>query len=205
MEYEDGVVRGDVVLQALLRPQGRRPVFFRHPFTQTGPTAEVKNAFERFLAAHGYRIAPFTVETADYMFAALYTDAVAAGDSTGARRLEDAYFAHTDAMFDFFERLARDEFGRDIPQVLLAHVNRLNAAVLPRLLARLRARGDRFVTLEEALRDPAYETPDRYVGPNGPSWLHRWSIALGKPMRLREEPDPQREILDAWNQRAARR
>jgi peptidoglycan/xylan/chitin deacetylase (PgdA/CDA1 family) len=204
-EYEDGVLRGEVVLRSMLEPLGRRPVFFRHPFTQTGPTAEIKDAFERFLRAHGYRIAPFTIEAADFMYAGLYEDATVAGDAAAARRLEDGYLAHNDAMLDFFERLARDEFGRDIPQVLLAHVNRLNAALLPRLLARLHGRGYRFVTLEEALRDPAYDTPDRYVGPNGPSWLHRWSVALGKPYRLRDEPDPPKDILDAWAKRKALR
>jgi peptidoglycan/xylan/chitin deacetylase (PgdA/CDA1 family) len=202
-EYEDGVVRGEAVLRALLSPLGRRPIFFRHPFTQTGPTADIKDAFERFLSGRGYRIAPFTVEAADYMFAALYTDAAGSADAPRARDLEEAYLRHNDTMLDFFERLAHDEFGRDIPQILLAHVNRLNAAVLPRLLERLRARGYRFVTLEGALRDPAYDTPDRYVGPNGPSWLHRFSLALGKPMRLRDEPDPPAWVLEAYAARGA--
>ena len=201
-EYEDGVLRGEAVTHALLEARGRKPEYFRHPFTQTGPTAEIKEAFEHFLAERGYTIAPFTIEAADYMFASLYADALRAGDAARGGRIRDAYLQHNDVMFGWMESLARDEFGRDIPQVLLAHVNRLNADVLPDLLARLRARGYGFVTLRQALADPAYATPDRYVGKNGPSWLHRWSVALGKPMRLRDEPDPPQWVLDAYARRA---
>jgi peptidoglycan/xylan/chitin deacetylase (PgdA/CDA1 family) len=201
-EYEDGVVRGEAVTRSLLGTRGLRLEYFRHPFTQTGPTPEIKEAFERFLAERGYTIAPFTVEAADYMFAALDEDARRAGDAAGIARIRAAYLEHNDVMFGWFETLARNEFGRDIPQVLLAHVNRLNADVLPDLLARLRARGYGFVPLRQALADPAYATPDRYVGKNGPSWLHRWSVALGKPMRLRDEPDPPQWVLDAYARRA---
>ncbi|HET8945551.1 MAG TPA: polysaccharide deacetylase family protein [Candidatus Polarisedimenticolia bacterium] len=196
-EYEDGVVRGEAVTRALLEARGRKLQYFRHPFTQTGPTPEIKEAFEAFLRERGYTIAPFTIEAADYLFAALDEDARRAGDRDRAARIRAAYLAHNEAMFDWFAKLAREEFGRDIPHVLLAHVNRLNADLLPDLLARLRARGWVFVPLGEALADPAYATPDRYVGKNGPSWLHRWSVALRKPMRLRDEPDPPPWILDA--------
>jgi len=201
-EYEDGVVRGEAVTRALLEARGRKVEYFRHPFTQTGPTPEIKDAFEAFLRERGYTIAPFTVEAADYLFAALDEAARSQGDAALSARLRAAYLEHNDVMFGWMERLARDEFGRDIPHVLLAHVNRLNADVLPDLLARLRKRGYEFVPLREALGDPAYATPDRYVGKNGPSWLHRWSIALGKPMRLRDEPDPPGWVLDAYEARS---
>jgi hypothetical protein len=105
-------------------------------------------------------------------------------------------------MMDFMEKLAVDEFGRPIPQILLAHVNRLNADVLPELLARIARRGYRFVPLETALADPAWATKDLYVGTNGISWLHRFSTALGKPMRLRDEPDPPPWVLEAYAARA---
>jgi hypothetical protein len=85
-------------------------------------------------------------------------------------------------------------FGRDIPQILLTHVNRLNADALPELLAWLQKRGYRFITLDQALGDPVYATPDLYVGTNGPSWLHRWTVARKLPLRMREEPDVPAEL-----------
>ena len=90
-------------------------------------------------------------------------------------------------------------FGREIPQVLLMHTSTLNADLMPEILALLRARGYRFVPLAAALADPAYQTPDRYVDGNGPSWFGRWHIALQKPFAIRDEPDPPRWVMDEYN------
>lgn len=197
-EYERDVLRGEEATRPLLRRRGLTLTYFRHPFTQTGPTPEVKQRFERFLERHGYRIAPFTVEHADYIYARLYDDAMDRADATQARRVREAYLEHLDVMFGWFEQLSREAFGRDIAQIFLLHVNALNAEVMPEMLERLARRGYRTVPLDEALRDPAYATADQYVGPNGPSWLHRWRVSQGLPPRLREEPDPPAWVLEAW-------
>jgi peptidoglycan/xylan/chitin deacetylase (PgdA/CDA1 family) len=204
-EYQDDVLRGEVVTRALLEARQQSLVWFRHPFTHTGPTAEIKQSFEGFLAQRGYKVAPFTIENADFAFAALYAQALTRGDRIDARALRQAYLEYLDTMCSFYEELARDTFGRDIPQILLTHVNRLNADVFPELLSRLVRRGYRFVTLEQALADEAYRTPDRYVGSHGPSWLHRFRLARGKPDRLRDEPDPPKEINDRYRALAAAR
>lgn len=198
------VLRGEVVTRALLAPRGARPEYFRHPYTQTGPTPEIKRGFEAFLAAHGYRVAPFTIEDADYMFDALYVEALDRGDAAEAAKLRAAALAHAERMTTWFEGLGRDLLGREPAQVLLIHLNRLNADTLAERLAALAARGYRFVTLAEALADPAYALPDEYVGRNGPSWLHRWAVGRGAPPRLKEDPDPPDWVLAAWNARAAR-
>ena len=39
---------------------------------------------------------------------------------------------------------------------------------------------DEGLTLYQALRDPAYASPDRYVGDAGITWLHRWAITQGR-------------------------
>jgi peptidoglycan/xylan/chitin deacetylase (PgdA/CDA1 family) len=188
-EYQDDVLRGEAITRLLLERRQLPLVYFRHPYTQTGPTAEVKAAFESFLAQHGYRVAPFTIEHSDWVFAALYGDALARGDRPDQRALKTAYLQHLEQVCTFFEGLARQMFGRDIPQILLTHVNRLNADSMPELLALLRRRGYQFVTLDQALADQAYRSPDHFVGDRGPSWLHRWTVARKEPMRLRDEPD----------------
>ena len=51
-----------------------------------------------------------------------------------------------------------------------------------RALAGVQRRGYRVVTLDEAMRDPAYARgEDGYNGRYGPSWLHRWAMAEKKP------------------------
>jgi hypothetical protein len=62
----------------------------------------------------------------------------------------------------------------------------------------MKKRGYTFITLEQALEDPAYRLPDTYAGPQGLSWLHRWSISKG--MKMNEEPrEPQwiRQLFEA--------
>jgi peptidoglycan-N-acetylglucosamine deacetylase len=195
--YQADVLKGEVVTRRLLDASSHALVWFRHPYTHTGPTPEIKTSLEAFLNEHGYRIAPFTVEAADYAFAAVYERALMAGDDARADETMAAYLAHQDAMLAFSEALALDTFGRDIPQVLLAHVNRLNADAMPELLRRLRARGYIFVTLDSVMDDEAYDTPDRFVGRYGPSWLHRWRVALGQPSRMAAEPDPPGWVMKA--------
>jgi peptidoglycan/xylan/chitin deacetylase (PgdA/CDA1 family) len=203
--YEDDVIHGEVITRQLLAQRGGSPtLYFRHPYTATGPTAEIKEAFETFLHARGYVIAPFTVENSDYIFNRILIEALKRNDTDEAACTRAAYLDHTDAVITFCEGLARDTFGRDIPQILLIHDSELNAGVLGDLLDRLSARGYSFVSLDEALRDAAYRTPDRYVGRVGPSWLHRWRVGLGLPSRLRDEPDPPQWVLERYRVVTAR-
>jgi peptidoglycan-N-acetylglucosamine deacetylase len=200
-EYQEDVLKGERITRPLVSASGRELVWFRHPFTHTGPTLEIRTTFERFLLERGYRIAPFTIEAADYVFAAVYDRIRLSGDEAAADRVMAEYLDHQDRMTAWAETLADDTFGRAIPHVLLSHVNRLNADAMPELLRRFRARGYTFVSLDDAMNDRAYSTPDEFVGRFGPSWLHRWRLALNKPSRLKEEADPPAWIMERFNER----
>lgn len=206
--FEEDVVRGETVTRMLLKEKGETLHWFRHPFLQTGPTAETKKAFEEFLVARGYAVAPVTVDTNDWMYHAVYADALAQGDEAAAARVREAYVASYATILDFFEDLTLRVFGRPIRHVLLVHANRLNADTVQSWAAVLRARGYAFTTLTRALEDPAYATPDSYVGKPGFSWLHRWLFAKTGATRLKEEPDPPPFVMDAYaaiqKRRAAR-
>lgn len=196
-EYEQDVLRGERVTRPLVESRGGTFRYFRLPFTHSGPTAKKKAAFARFLEEHGYLNAPFTIENVDYAFNVVLADAKRRGDAPLAAQVREAYLAHLDTVFAYAERLSVDTFGREIPQILLIHVNHPNADLIDSLLARIEARGYRFVSLDEALADPAYATPDEYVGNFGPSWLHRWRIHLGLPRRT-DEPDPPAWLLERY-------
>lgn len=194
-KYQDDIVRGERTSTRLMRGSPG-PRWFRHPYTHTGPTTEIKASLEKFLAGRGYRIAPFTVENSDWVFSAAYTRAKRGGDEALAAKVRDAYLEYTGTMLEWYEGLAQDTFKRDIPQILLIHSNDLHADALDALLTRLRQRGYGWVTLEAAMKDPAYATPDEFVGTSGPSWLHRWRVNLNLPSRLRDEPDPPQWVLE---------
>ena len=194
-DYEADVLRGERITRPLLESKGKTLVWYRHPFNQTGPTLDAKTRFEAFAREHGYRIAPFTVEAVDYLFTRFYEKAISDRKPSRADQVMTEYLQFQDREMDWAQAFSVETFGREIPQVLLCHVNRINADAMPELLRRLRARGYTFITLDQAAQDPAYQTADEYVGRNGVSWLHRWRVALRLPPRLDGEPDPPQWVL----------
>lgn len=194
-DFTADIVRGEEVTARL---RGARPVFFRHPFLHAGPDSAKKYGLERFLGDRGYRVAPVTIDNREWVFARAYDNALDAADSALARRVADAYQTYMDTIFGFYEAQARAIVGRELPQVLLLHANRINGDGLDELLALARRRGYRFITLEEALRDPAYDRGDSYAGPAGITWLHRWAISDGLDRSIfRGEPEPPPFVAEA--------
>ena len=191
--YQDEIVQGEVVLRRLLQGRPNARLYFRHPFTHTGPTADYKAGIDRFLDSRSYTIAPFTVENSDWMWAFVYRKALERGDSKMAARVRKEYVETLEAALQFAEQVSLKMFQREIPQILLAHANLLNADVLPDLLALVRARGYTVVSLAKAMADGAYAAPDHYVGRFGPSWYARWAVALRVPDPMAQEPG-----LPAW-------
>ena len=175
-QYQADVLKGERVTRRLT---GKRPRFFRHPFLNTGPDLANKEAFERFLAANGYRVAPVTIDNDDFLYALAYDRAVARRDSAAMRRLGADYVRYMDTTFAFYEGLSRRLLGREPAQILLLHANALNAEYLDELAAMMRRRGYTFAPLARVMRDPAYRQPDRYAARSGISWLQRWAITRG--------------------------
>jgi peptidoglycan/xylan/chitin deacetylase (PgdA/CDA1 family) len=202
-EFQKDVVRGEPVTRALMEARGGRLRYFRHPFLQVGLELEKRRAFESFLEERGYTIAPVTIDNDEWVFAAIYADAVQKGDRAQADRIADAYVAYMDVVFAFVEDLSRRVVGREIPQVLLVHANALNADHFPRIARALKARRYRFATLEEALKDEAYARPDTYVGAWGLSWLHHWEVTDGG--KRTPSPDPPKWVTEAYAALEARR
>lgn len=197
-QWEDDVIKGEAITRKMLQAEKKTLRYFRHPFTQRGATEDVRSAAAEFLKSRGYLEAPFTVEHSDWVFARVYLQLLEQGDATRVQQLRREYVEYLGTMLEFYEQLSRETFGREPAQVLLIHVNRLNADALPEMLALMKARGYRIVSLDEALGDGAYKTEDGYIGKWGPSWLHRWRIALKQPNRLPDEPDPPKWITEIY-------
>lgn len=179
--YVADIGKADAVIRPLLTARGLQPLWFRHPALSTGPTPAAKAHIDDWLSAHGYRIAPVTIDASDWEFAEPYDAALARGDRAGARRIRESYLAYTAQRIAWARRASRALFGRQIAQVMLLHDTRLNADCLDQVLNLLARAHLKPVSLDAALRDPAYRTPDLYVGADGPDWFSRWSVALHKP------------------------
>ena len=192
-QFTADIVRGEPILRAALAARGRTLRYFRHPFLFTGSTAEIKAGLQAFLDEHGYVAAPVTFDNADYMFAALYTR------PEYRERVRQAYVPYMESVVAAFEAASVALAGREFPQILLLHANELNADLMPELLTMFRRRGYTFVTLEQALADDIYRSPEEYVGRGGFSWIHRWTRTKG--LAITAEPDPPEWVTEAWANR----
>lgn len=177
--FEADVLRGETVTRTLLQNSDQPLRWFRHPFLHVGKTPEIRTAFQDFLTAHGYRVAPVTVNNSEWVFAVAYARAQAQGDPQSAARIGAAYVPYMAEAFMRAEQMALDLLGRPIPQVLVLHANSLNADYLPALTAMLTQRGYRFISLDTALADKVYQSPLGYSAHEGESWLENWSRVAG--------------------------
>lgn len=173
--FQEDVVRGETPLRAIVEKRGGTLRWFRHPFLHTGTTDEVRARMDAFFATRGYTVAPVTIDNSEWIFARAY-EVAGPEDKT---RVAEAYVEYMDAKVAYHVREGKALFGRDIRQVLLVHANALNGDAFGRLADRLATRGHTFVTLERALEDPAYDSPDTYRGAGGISWLDRWALTRG--------------------------
>jgi peptidoglycan/xylan/chitin deacetylase (PgdA/CDA1 family)/glutamine amidotransferase-like uncharacterized protein len=186
--YEADIMAEDAPLRALLASKGQVPRYFRHPMLQTGRSQAIKRDLTAFLADHGYAVAPVTIDNSEWIFAKAYANALERenragalerGDKAEAARVKAAYIPYMESKFDYWERQSKQLLGYEVKQILLFHSNALNADAAEDLVAMIKRRGYTFITLDQALKDPAYALPDGYEGGAGISWLHRWAMALG--------------------------
>lgn len=79
----------------------------------------------------------------------------------------------------------------------MIHANFINSDYFDDIAKMLKKRNYQFVSLENALTDEAYQTPDTFVKRNGISWLHRWALAKGREYVLPDEPKTPDFVLKA--------
>ena len=184
--YEQDILRGEQILRPLLARRGQPPRWFRHPYLRTGQDLQQRAALADFLQQHGYRIAPVTVDNSEWIWAFAYdhvrdTEADPGVRQARLRQLRRGYVPYMLNKLDYYQQQSQQLLGRLPAQVWLVHANALNADCIGELVAATRRRGYTFISLEQALQDPAYTHADGYLGAGGIGWLHRWAMAEGKP------------------------
>jgi peptidoglycan/xylan/chitin deacetylase (PgdA/CDA1 family) len=189
-QFEDEIVRGEKTYLPLMDLAHRDSKFYRFPFNHAGDTKERHDAVAAFLKDRGYRTAPCTIETEDWMFASKYVLMLTRHDDAAAVRLRKEYLAFTAAKIDFFTALDKQVLGYDAPQIMLIHDNPLNADVIDDIIAIFKEKQYRFVTLAEAEADPAYKTPETFITKSGMMWGYRWARERNVKVDGSKEPEP---------------
>jgi hypothetical protein len=138
-----------------------------------------------------------TIDNEDYVFANAYDIAYSNDDQELMTRIGEAFVLYIKDKFIFFEGNSKELFGRQISQILILHGSRLCVDYAGALAKMIRSLGYKFITLETALEDVAYQSQDTYLGDAGITWLHRWAITKGiKGDFYMNEPTTPKFVVD---------
>ena len=194
-DYTEDLLKGELITRQLMKDAGKELIYFRHPFLQTGRSAETRDSLNKFLEEHNYKIAPVTIDNGDWIFARAYEKAFIDGDSLMMNKIVEAYIPYMESKFEHFEFVSKELFGREIKQVLLIHANKINSDHFDKLADMILKRGYKFISLKEVLEDKAYNSPDSFFGAGGISWLHRWALTEGKSKEIFKTDLPAPEFV----------
>ena len=189
--FEEDVKKGALITSEAL---GRSPRYFRFPFNSMGNDSVAHQQVKKFLKKNKYINTPFTIESEDWVFSTAYEAALKKNDLTKAQQIAEMYLTYTIALFEHFEKICLEIYGRNVRHIYLCHDNQLNADYMLELIKRLTQRGYSYITLEEALKDKVYQTPEYYSGRFGFSWIYRWEKDEAKRKSLMKQ-EPSYEIV----------
>lgn len=195
-EYKNEIVKGERVTRPLAEEVKIPFRFFRHPYLSAGDNLSVRKELDSFLKTQGYSVAPNTITYQDYTFSWAYEAAVKKRDTLLIQKIRDAYIPYTISRWETAEKQSVELFGREVKQILMVHANLINADMFDAIAATMQKRGYVFISMDEALKDPAYARPDTFDGKVGVTWLSRWGAEMGKKFTTTGIPVPE-SVLEA--------
>ncbi|NDV17255.1 polysaccharide deacetylase family protein [Muricauda sp. TY007] len=174
--------------------------YFRFPFNDIGKDSIQHTQIREYLKSKDYIIAPFTVESSDWMFDFVYQHYLDNGEVEMAKAIGEQYVEKTIALVRFFEEMTKSLYGRSVKHIYLCHDNAINADYLGEIITRLKHDDYKIVSFKESLTDPIYDQEDHYYKKWGISWLYRWMDTQEERVEwMKQEPDLS-EIQDAYQQ-----
>jgi peptidoglycan/xylan/chitin deacetylase (PgdA/CDA1 family) len=168
-EFEAEVSRNEPLLESLMGKGDWH--WLRYPFLHEGDTVEKRRAVRAWLFARGYKIAQVSMDFEDYLWNEPYARCRAKHDEASIAKLHDTFLSVADRYYGIFRELSQSIYGRDVKYVLLMHVGAFDARMLPELLALYRAKGVKFISLQDAMSDPAYQDDPDIGEPSGGAFL----------------------------------
>jgi peptidoglycan/xylan/chitin deacetylase (PgdA/CDA1 family) len=170
-QFISEVDRGTGTLEPMLKGFGQKKRYFRYPYLHYGDTVEKRRAARAYLQSQKYVVCPATVMPEDYLYDLSLTKLGKTPDSVKYEQLLNDYLNHVLDEVERQENLAVEVVRRPVRQILTLRANRLNAVFLDALLTALEDAGYGFVTLEYALKDQVYSTPEAYYDLKGVGYL----------------------------------
>jgi peptidoglycan/xylan/chitin deacetylase (PgdA/CDA1 family) len=170
--FEKDIADDEPVLESFMGSRDWH--WFRYPFGHEGDTVEKRRAVKAYLKEHGYRIAQVTLDFHDYEWNEPYVRCAKLGNTEAIAWLKASYLATAMEYIAMGQQIASALYGRDVKHLLLLHFSPFDSLMLPELLDRLMRQNVRFVSLQEADADPAYQRDPETTFPEHGNILDRW-------------------------------
>jgi len=202
-DYVANTEKNEGAVKQILAEKNLPLRYFSYPFLNTGKTAEDKSQFETWLNNRGLRSVKYTFDNSEWIYSYAYDEARKDNDINTMSEIRAAYVDYMTRMTDHYEAYSTEMFGRDIAQTMVLTPSRLVSDTFDDVFGMLEKRGYRFVSMDEAQKDEAYNTAENFTGVKaGISWFERWQMAQGK--KLRDEPKVSQSVEAVWNKRRAK-
>jgi len=148
--------------------------YFRFPYNDLGKDSIQHTRVNKALDSLNYNVTPFTIESSDWMFNAVYLHYLDQGDTAKANSVGNQYVSKTIELLHFYESLSSNQHQRSVHQIYLCHDNALNQMYLPIIIQHLKKNDYQIISLQQVLTDPIYNQKDNYHKKWGISWFYRW-------------------------------
>lgn len=184
--FENDVLYGERVIRPLVRDFEDTLRYFRFPrMDLEGVEPAALDSLQDFLDQKGYTPVTATIRFDDEQFNTPYINSKIENDTVLVRYIGEKYIEYFKQVLDHYEYLSQQNFFRQISHILALRCSEINNDMLGYLLYILWEKGYRFITLEEALKDPLYrERLDRRHR-GGFFWDYARELPLGdEPVRV---------------------
>ncbi|WP_347251582.1 polysaccharide deacetylase family protein [Legionella sp.] len=146
-KYIADVARADKILSPLMT----EPKYFRYPYLAEGNKVS-KPKVLNYLTENHYVIAPVTIDSKDFRFNEQLYKVPYRSREAYINKLKTRYLEYIWSQTLKAEQRAKDQ---PVKQILLIHANLLNSYVLGDIIQMYKQHGYTFITLTEALKNPA--------------------------------------------------
>ncbi|MFT6921394.1 MAG: peptidoglycan/xylan/chitin deacetylase (PgdA/CDA1 family) [Crocinitomicaceae bacterium] len=198
-EFTQDIENGLLLSDSISRKYNKEISYFRFPYNDLGKDSVQHETMNSYFLQHNCTIAPFTIESSDWMFNYVYSHYLKIGDSARAKEVGQLYISETLKLFDFYDSLSVAQYQRHANQIYLCHDNRINTDYLGQLINELKRRDYSFISMDETLKDPVYNQDNVYYKKWGISWFYRWmKDSHARKKAMRGEPDLN-EIYELYN------
>jgi peptidoglycan/xylan/chitin deacetylase (PgdA/CDA1 family) len=189
-DFKKDFEKGEIISRQLSNKFNKTFETFRFPYNDLGIDSIHQAKMDSFLTSMAYKIAPFTVESSDWMFNAVYEHYISNSEYEQAAKIGALYVSKTIEYVHFFDSLSQSIYGRNVNQIYLCHDNSINAKYLKEIIVALESEEYEFVSIKDAIMDPAYYQINVYYKKWGVSWFYRWMTDSNTRMKwMKMEPD----------------